>query len=71
MRSRKKRIKNLGIDILKTPIHKSETNDQIERCHSTIRELVRCIKSDNQELSINVLVKIASHKYSNTMHSLI
>lgn len=65
------RIRSLGINIFKTPIHRSETNGQIERCHSTIREIVRCIKSDNPELNINDLIQMAAHKYNNTIHSFI
>lgn len=41
------RLRDLNIDIYKTPIHRSETNGQIERCHSTIREIARCIKKRN------------------------
>uniref|UniRef100_A0AB38Z2N7 RNA-directed DNA polymerase n=1 Tax=Chalana errantivirus TaxID=3078400 RepID=A0AB38Z2N7_9VIRU len=62
-------IKNLGVKIFKTPVHRSETNGQIERCHSTLREIMRCIKQDNQELSINELVQLAAHKYNNCIHS--
>lgn len=63
------RIKNLGIRIFKTPIHRSETNGQIERCHSTLREIIRCIKSENEELSTNEIIQLAAHKYNNSIHS--
>lgn len=65
------RIRNLGIEIYKTPIHRSETNGQVERCHSTIREIVRCIKLENPELSVNELIQMAAHKYNNSIHSFI
>lgn len=42
------RLKDLGIDIYKTPVNRSETNGQIERSHSTIREIARCIKKKTQ-----------------------
>lgn len=65
------RIRNLGVQIFKTPIHRSETNGQIERCHSTLREIIRCIKSENSNLNMNEIIQLAAHKYNNTIHSFI
>lgn len=62
-------IKNLGIQIFKTPVHRSETNGQVERCHSTIREIARCIKALNPDITVNLLIQEAVHKYNNTIHS--
>lgn len=66
-----KQIKELGIHILKTPVHHSETNGQIERVHSTLREIIRCSRNCSPNLSINDIVQIAVHKYNNTIHSFI
>lgn len=62
-------IKKLGIQIFKTPVHQSETNGQIERAHSTIREIVRCTRNTSPNLSLNDLIQLAVHKYNNTIHS--
>lgn len=62
-------IKNLGIQIFKTPVHRSETNGQVERCHSTIREIARCTKALNPDMSVHELIQQAAHKYNNTIHS--
>ena len=64
-------ILNLGIKIFKTPVNRSETNGQIERCHSTIREIARCTKKLNPEMSIVTLVQQAVYKYNHTIHSFI
>lgn len=62
-------IKNLGINIFKTPVHHSETNGQIERAHSTIREIIRCSRNTSPNLSLNDKILLAVHKYNNTIHS--
>lgn len=62
-------IKNLGIKIFKTPVYHSETNGQIERVHSTLREILRCCRHSSPNLSITDLVQLAVHKYNNTIHS--
>ena len=64
-------ILNLGVKIFKTPVNRSETNGQVERCHSTIREIARCTKSLNPDMSITCLVQQATYKYNNSIHSFI
>lgn len=64
-------ILNLGIQIYKTPVNHSETNGQVERCHSTIREIARCIKALNPDITTNNLIQEATHKYNNSIHSFI
>lgn len=64
-------IRNLGVNIFKTPVHHSETNGQIERGHSTIREIIRCSRNSSPNLSLNDLIQLAVHKYNNTIHSVI
>ena len=65
------RLKNLNIEIYKTPINRSETNGQIERCHSTLREIARCIKKELPEIDVSQLIRSAVHKYNNTIHSFV
>ena len=67
----KQSILNLDVKIFKTPFNRSETNGQVERCHSTIREIARCIKSLNPDMSIIYLVQQATYKYNNSVHSFI
>lgn len=62
-------IKQLGVQIFKTPVHHSETNGQIERTHSTIREIVRCNRDSLPNLTLNDTIQLAVHKYNNTIHS--
>lgn len=62
-------IRNLGIQIFKSPVNHSETNGQIERVHSTIREIIRCTRNPDPDISINDIVQMAVHKYNNTIHS--
>ena len=64
-------ILNLGIQIFKTPVNRSETNGQVERCHSTIREIARCIKALNPDITVRDLIQQAAHKYNNSIHSFI
>lgn len=65
------RLRNLNIEIYKTPINRSETNGQIERCHSTLREIARCIKKELPEIDVSQLIRSAVHKYNNTIHSFV
>lgn len=64
-------INNLGILIYRTPVHHSETNGQVERSHSTIRELARCLLKENPELDTYNLIQTAVYKYNNTFHSFV
>lgn len=65
------RLRSLGIEIFKTPIHRSETNGQIERGHSTLREIARCLKRESPEIGVAQLIRSSVHKYNNTIHSFI
>lgn len=64
-------IINAGVKIFKTPVNRSETNGQVERCHSTLREIARCIKSLNPDITVKNLIQEATHKYNNSIHSFI
>ena len=65
------RLRNLEIEIYKTPIHRSETNGQIERSHSTLREISRCLKKEFPEITIPELMRTTVYKYNNSIHSFI
>uniref|UniRef100_W8BY62 RNA-directed DNA polymerase n=1 Tax=Ceratitis capitata TaxID=7213 RepID=W8BY62_CERCA len=52
------------------PLH-SKSNGQIERFHSTVTEIARCIKSEQNLTDITELILLATYKYNNTIHSTI
>lgn len=64
-------IKNLGIKLYLTPSHRSEVNGQIERVHSTVLEIYRCLREEYKDLSVKELVYVAVDRYNNTIHSVI
>lgn len=59
----------LRINIFKTPPYKSEVNGQIERFHSTLSEIMRCLKSDGTPRSFQELLERATNEYNHTIHS--
>jgi hypothetical protein len=63
-------IKTLGIEIYLTPSQKSEVNGTVEKVHSTITEIIRCLKNELKELSMKELVNVAVDRYNNTFHSI-
>lgn len=44
---------------------------QVERSHSTIRELARCLLKENPELDAYNLIQTAVYKYNNTFYSFV
>lgn len=62
-------LKTLGIQIYLTPSQRSEVNGAIERVHSTILEVVRCLQNEYRELSIKELINIAVDRYNDSIHS--
>lgn len=62
-------IKTLGVKLYLTPSYRSEVNGQIERVHSTILEIYRCLRAENPDLMVKELVEIAVDRYNNTIHS--
>ncbi len=60
-----------GIQIYKTPPYTSTVNGQIERFHSTLTEIMRCIKSEKTHNSFEDLLFRAIHEYNNSIHSTI
>lgn len=62
-------IQGLGITIYTVPAQKSEANGAIERVHSTIIEIFRCLKVEFPDYSVKELINIAVDRYNNTVHT--
>lgn len=62
-------IEGLGINTYFAPPQKSEVNGTIERVHSTIVEMLRCLREEFPDLSIKELINITVDRYNNTIHS--
>ncbi|GBP00108.1 Retrovirus-related Pol polyprotein from transposon opus [Eumeta japonica] len=62
-------IKSLGIKLYLTPTQRSEVNGQVERLHSTIIEVYRCLRTEYPDLSVKELIEICVDRYNNTIHS--
>ena len=54
-----------------TPPNHSESNGTVERFHSTIAEIFRCIKTTYEDLNIKEIFNIACAQYNNSIHSAI
>ena len=61
-------IRSLNIEIYYTPIQRSEVNGQIERFHSTLIEIYRCVSREIKNLSHKDMINLAVDRY-NTIHS--
>lgn len=59
----------LKIQIYRTPPYKSEVNGQVERFHSTLIEIMRCLKSDNVERTFDELLERSVNEYNHSIHS--
>jgi hypothetical protein len=65
------KLEEIGISVFETPTGRSEVNGQIERLHSTITEIYRCLKMDSISSSPRTLIRLAVDKYNKTIHSVI
>lgn len=59
----------LKIKVFKTPPYKSEVNGQIERFHSTLAEIMRCLNYDRVERTFEQLLERSVNEYNHTIHS--
>lgn len=59
----------LGIELYKAPPYKSTVNGQIERFHSTLSEIMRCLKGDGTHRGFEELLDRAIYEYNYTVHS--
>lgn len=62
-------MNDLNIASYYTPTNNSETNGTVERFHSTIAEIYRCIKPKYDQLSSKEVFRIACTLYNETIHS--
>jgi len=61
----------LKIEVFTTPAYKSEINGQVERFHSTLAEIMRCLKADGTSRNFQELLERAVNEYNHTFHSTI
>lgn len=59
----------LNIEIFKTPPYKSSVNGQVERFHSTLAEIMRCLKTNKTHRNFEELLDRAVYEYNCTIHS--
>lgn len=63
-------LKNhFGIDIVNAPPLHSSSNGQVERFHSTLAELARCMKLDRRINDTIELIMLATAEYNKSFHS--
>lgn len=61
----------LGIEVFTTPPYKSEANGQIERFHSTLAEILRCLKEEGICRNFEELLERSVNEYNHSIHSTI
>lgn len=61
----------LGIEVFTTPPYKSEANGQIERFHSTLAEILRCLKDEGICRNFEELLERSVNEYNHSIHSTI
>lgn len=59
----------LKIKVFKSPSYKSEVNGQVERFHSTLSEIMRCLRLDGTHRSFEELLERSVYEYNYTIHS--
>lgn len=62
-------LNGYGITITSCPPHHSTSNGQVERFHSTLGEMARCLKEQRQILDTTELMLITVIEYNRTIHS--
>lgn len=59
----------LGIEIFTTPPYSSSVNGQVERFHSTLSEIMRCLKATRHRMTFDQLLDCAVYEYNYSIHS--
>lgn len=59
----------LNIEVFKVPPYKSSVNGQIERLHSTLSEIMKCLKREGKDRNFADLLQRAIYEYNNSIHS--
>lgn len=62
-------LNNSNIKIANSPPLHSTSNGQVERFHSTIGEIARCLKLERQMTDTTELILQATNEYNRTIHS--
>ena len=62
-------LEDLNIHSYYTPTNRSEVNGIVERFHSTIAEIFRCVKSKHENLCNKNLFQLAVSLYNSTIHT--
>lgn len=62
-------LESLNIETYYTPVDRSEVNGIVERFHSTVIEIFRCIKGKFENLSPKSLWQLAVSHYNATIHT--
>lgn len=57
-----------NVNIYRIPSYASSVNGQIERCHSTFTEVMRCLKARNYHNSFSELIHRSLYEYNNSVH---
>lgn len=61
----------LGIEVFTTPPYRSEANGQIERFHSTLAEIMRCLKDEGVCRDFEELLERSVNEYNHSIHTTI
>lgn len=61
----------LNITVFTTPPYRSAVNGQVERFHSTLAEIMRCLHSQNPTRIFEELLQQAINEYNHSIHSTI
>jgi len=62
-------IDQLGMEIYTTPANKGTVNGQIKRFHSTLSEIMRCLKRNTTHRNFEELLDRADYGYNYSTHS--
>lgn len=62
-------LQRLNVEIYYTPSDHSEVNGIVERFHSTLSEIFRCMKDKYPDLTNKEIYKIATSLYNTTIHT--
>lgn len=60
---------DLKINIFTTPSYRSEPNGQIERFHSTLGEIMRCLKEEGTCRDFDELLEKSVNEYNHSIHT--
>jgi len=64
-------LNNYGVHIVNAPPLHSTSNGQVERFHSTLAELARCLKLERNISDSVEVILLATIEYNKTIHSVI